>query len=296
MNARKAVSPARDAVGLALGAGGVRGFAHIVVLELFDELGVRPAMIAGASMGAIVGAAYAAGLTGRELRAHLLGLLRDRAGAMSRALQARATRGAWFSGFGNPMLVDGERFLELFWPRGVPTAFEELAIPLKVAATDYFARSRIVYEAGPLAPAVAGSMAVPGLVQPVAFEGRALIDGGAVDPLPYDTLFEACERVVACDVIGGPVGDGRAAPGPFEAMFSASQIMQTAIVREKLAARAPHALLRPPVDAFRALDFFRATQIFRACDEARDDMKRAIEAALEAPAAEPRAGSKKGGF
>ena len=67
-------------VGLALGAGGARGFAHIVVLELFDELGVRPAAISGASMGAIVGAAYAAGLSGRELRAYVLGLLRDAVG------------------------------------------------------------------------------------------------------------------------------------------------------------------------------------------------------------------------
>ena len=154
-------------IGLALGAGGARGFAHIVVLELFDELGVRPAAISGASMGAIVGAAYAAGLGGRELRAYVLGLLRDRAGVMARALQARAARGQWFAGFGNPVLIDGERFLELFWPRAVPATFEELKIPLKVVATDFFARAPVVFGSGPLAVAVAGSMAVPGLVAPV---------------------------------------------------------------------------------------------------------------------------------
>lgn len=268
-------------VGLALGAGGARGFAHIVVLELFDELGVRPAAISGASMGAIVGAAYAAGLSGRELRAYVLGLLRDRAGVMARALQARAARGQWFAGFGNPVLIDGERFLELFWPRAVPATFEELKIPLKVVATDFFARAPVVFESGPLAVAVAGSMAVPGLVAPVGAGSSALIDGGAVDPLPYDCLFGGCDRVVACDVVGGPVAEGKGLPSQFETMFGAAQIMQAAIVREKLAARPPHALLRPPVDAFRALDFFRAAQILRACDETRETMKRAIAAALE---------------
>ncbi|MBL8588700.1 MAG: patatin-like phospholipase family protein [Methylobacteriaceae bacterium] len=269
-------------IGLALGAGGARGFAHVVVLEILDELGLKPAAISGASMGAIVAAPYAAGLSGRDLRAYVLAMMRDRARAMATALQARAARGQWFSGFGNPVLIDGERFLDLFWPADVPETFEALRIPLKVVATDFFARSPVVFEAGPLTPAVAGSMAIPGLVKPVEAGGVALIDGGAVDPLPYDCLFERCDVVVACDVIGGPVGERRGAPTPFETMFAAAQIMQAAIVREKLAARAPHALLRPPVDAVRALDFFRAAQIFRACDEARDAMKRAIEAALTA--------------
>lgn len=269
-------------IGLCLGAGGARGFAHIVVLELFDELGVKPAALSGASMGAIVGAAYAAGLSGRDLRSYLLGLLRDRAGVVARALQARAARGQWFTGFGNPVLIDGEAFLDQFWPSAVPATFEALKIPLKVATTDFFARAPLIFEAGPLAVAVAGSMAVPGLVAPVAAGGCALIDGGAVDPLPYDCLFGCCDRVVACDVIGGPVAEGKGLPSQFETMFGAAQIMQAAIVREKLAARPPQALLRPPVDTFRALDFFRAAQILRACDDQRDSMKRAIAAALEA--------------
>src|SRR5579871_2636661 len=84
--------PHSPAIGLALGGGGARGLAHIVLLEAFDELGIRPSIIAGTSMGAIVGAAYAAGLTGREIRAHSILKLRKRSETMARLLRARVGR------------------------------------------------------------------------------------------------------------------------------------------------------------------------------------------------------------
>ena len=169
-------------------------------------------------------------------------------------------------GLGNPMLLDAEIFLDLFWPEASPERFEDLAIPLQVVTTDFQNRCEAIFSTGPLAPAVAGSMAIPGLIKPVETDGRVLVDGGAVNPLPYDLLFDAADIVIAVDVT---FGGGRASgeiPSPFDAMFGAAQIMQGAITAQKLKVRAPDILVRPKVEQFRVLDFFRAAQILRAAE------------------------------
>ena len=275
---------ASPSIALALGGGGARGLAHIVVLEALDELGIAPAMISGTSMGAIVGAAYAAGVSGKDLRRHVLALTRQRGELMGRLMKARVGRFAdLLTGqFGNPVLIDAELFLDLFWPDAVPDTFEELAIPFIAVATDFITRSEAAFDSGPLAPAVAGSMAIPGLIKPVVAGQRVLIDGGAVNPLPYDLLFGHADIVIACDVTFGPVAEGRAAPKPFEAMFGAAQIMQGAITSAKLKLRAPDVLLRPPVEAWRVLDFFHAGKILRAAEAAKDEIKREIAQAVAA--------------
>src|SRR5271169_855327 len=129
-------------VAVALGSGGARGFAHIAVLEALDELGVAPAAIAGTSIGAMIGAAHAAGMSGREIRGYALGAVRSRSEMMGKLLRARVGR---FSdlvlrGRGNPVLLDGEVCLDLFWPEAVPDFFEGLAKPLLVVATDFYDR------------------------------------------------------------------------------------------------------------------------------------------------------------
>jgi NTE family protein len=262
---------------IALGGGGARGLAHIAALEAFDELGVKPAAISGASMGAIIGAAYAAGVEARDIRAHVLTIMRNQAGVMSRLLKARVGRFAdlVFSGLGNPVLLDAEILLRHFWPPGLPDRFEDLKIPLRVVATDFFNRVEAVYSSGPLRPIVAGSMAIPGLIRPVQTDGRILVDGGAVNPLPYDLLFGAADTVIAVDVTYGGRG-GRQTPTTFDAMFGSAQIMQGAIVAQKLKLRAPDILVRPAVEQFKVLEFFRAAQILRASDSAKDDLKRRI--------------------
>lgn len=269
---------------LALGAGGARGLAHIVLLEALDELGIQPTAIAGTSMGAIIGAAYAAGVPGREIRRHALAMSRNRSQAMGRVLKARVGRfvDILSRGLTNPVLVDAEILLEMFWPEGMPARFDGLSIPLQVVATDYLARQEAVFAAGPLAPAVGGSMAIPGLVRPIELDGRVLIDGGAVNPLPYDLLFGAADVVVACDVLGGPSETGRGSPKPFEALIGAAQIMQGAILQEKLKHRPPDLLVRPRVDAFRVLSFFKLGQILRAAEETKDEIKRDLDQLLRA--------------
>jgi NTE family protein len=163
----------------------------------------------------------------------------------------------------------------------MPERFEGLSIPFQVVATDFFNRCEAVYASGPLAPAVAGSMAIPGLIRPVELDGRLLIDGGAVNPLPYDLLFDRADIVIAVDVTFGALR-GKKDPQPFEAMFGAAQIMQGAITAQKLKARPPHMLIRPPVQQFRVLEFFRAAQILRACESAKEEFKRALAETIEA--------------
>jgi len=271
-------------VAIALGSGGARGFAHIAVLEALDELGVVPAAIAGTSIGAMIGAAYAAGMSGRDLRAYVLGALRNRGEVMGKLLRARVGR---FSdlvlhGRGNPVLLDSEVCLDLFWPEAVPDFFEELTKPLLVVATDFYDRRELVLSSGALGPAVAGSMAIPGLIQPVAYDGRYLIDGGAVNPLPYDLLFDHADIVVAVDVtFGGRRREARR-PAPFQSMFGAAQIMQGAITAQKLKMRSPDILVRPGVEQFGVLDFLRASQILRAAESAKDELKRRLSARFEA--------------
>lgn len=299
-------SPSRSpTLAVALGGGGARGLAHIAVLEALDDLGVRPVAIAGTSMGAIVGAAYAAGLSGKELHRHVTETLRDRPQVIARLLQARVGRLSHLlsRALSNPVLIDGEKFLDLFWPAAVPDRFEDLKIPFTAVATDYYAREEAAFSEGPLVSAVAGSMAIPGLIRPVEIGGRVLIDGGAVNPLPFEHLIGHADVVIAVDVTGGPrtaperparrrlrkdpASPERAAhvplPDPFETMFSASQIMQNAIVAEKLKAGAPDLVLRPAVGSFRGLEFFKGKAILAAAEASIDELKRELDRLLARP-------------
>jgi len=282
-----ALAPRRGASGpslaVALGGGGARGLAHIVVLEALDELGLPPCAIAGTSMGAIVGGAYASGLRAREIRAFVGSAFRNRSQVMANLLRARVGRFSdlLFKGGGNPVLLDAITCLDLFWPAAAPETFEDLKIPLSVVATDFHACEQVVYASGPLAPAVAASMSIPGLFRPIDFGGRVLVDGGAVNPLPYDLLFDRADIVVAVDVTFGGRMRERKIPTSFGAMFGTAQIMQGSITAAKIRLRPPDLLLRPPVARFSVLDFLRATQILRHAEVAKDEMKRLVTQTLE---------------
>lgn len=274
--------PARGGLAVALGAGGARGLAHIVALEALDELGIRPAMIAGSSMGAIIGAAYAAGVPARALRSFVLASFRNRARVISKLLEARIGRIAdlWQKGLGNPALLDGEKLLDLFWPEAVPDRFDQLALPFAAVATDFHLRREVWLRSGALTPAVAGSMAIPGLVKPVVIADQALIDGGAANPLPYDRLMETGLTVIAVDVGGAAfIGDKRA-PEPVEAMIGASQILMNTVVQRMVERHPPDLLIRPAVDPFGGLEFFRCAEILTAADPIKDEIKRGLDRVL----------------
>ncbi len=278
----KSQAPAHPPLAIALGGGGARGLAHIAALEAFDELGLKPTAIAGTSMGAVIGAAYASGLSARELRDHVLAATANRRAAMGKLMKARV--GRWSDlvrkGLANPVLLDAEICLDLFWPSGVCDHFEQLEIPLQIVATDFYGRSERVFSSGSLTSAVAGSMAMPGLIRPVDYGGRVLVDGGAVNALPYDLLFETAGIVIAIDVTFGGRSKLKRSPSPFEAMFGSAQIMQEAVTNQKLRARMPDILIKPAVSGFTVLDFFKAKEIFSAAAPAKEELKRRIGAVM----------------
>jgi NTE family protein len=268
-------------IGLALGGGGARGLAHILILECFDELGIRPAVMAGTSIGAVIGWAYASGVPAKDIRKDALLKLKDRRKIIARLFEARVGRFTRLvSGGGNPMLIDGEALLPLFMPDGVALHFENLTIPFSVVATDFHGRCEAVFRSGPLQPAVAGSAAIPGLVRPVLHEGRVLIDGGAINPLPFDVIEGECDIVVAVDVIGGLPVPTKPVPDPWEAMFGSLQILQSTIAQSKIARRPPDVLIRPKVGGYRVLDFVKAQAILKAGEPCKDDLKKALEKVL----------------
>jgi NTE family protein len=271
-------------IGLALGSGGAKGIAHIVALEAFDELGLKPSIIAGASIGAIAGACYAAGMSGREIREYLLEGIASPVAIMADVLKCHiGGLEDLFTMAGNPVLLDAERVVELFLPRTVPSRFEQLSIPLLAVATDFYGKSPVVFESGDLGCALAASMAIPGLFRPVVSNGRVLIDGGITNPLPLDLLADRAQIVVAVDINGAPQeGDrpGGLVPRPLDVLFASVQIMAHALAAEKLARHRPSIILRPEITRFRGLDFLAAKEILHAAEPMRSELKRELERLL----------------
>ncbi|GAU81064.1 YchK protein [Bosea sp. BIWAKO-01] len=272
---------AEPRLALVLGAGGARGLSHIAVLEALDELGVKPGLIVGCSIGAIIGAAYAAGLSGSELREHVSLTFRDRAKVIARLLDARVGKFTdLMRGLGNPVLIDGERLLDLFWPQAVPDRFEELKTPFAAIATDYHLHAEVSLTSGPLTPAVAASLAIPGLVRPVVLGGRVLIDGGAINPLPYDRLLAPGRIVMAVDTSAPATISDTRVPEPLEAMVGVSQILTRTIVQRMIERHPPDILIRAGIDGYGGLDFFRAQAILDASEPLKDEVKRRLSQAL----------------
>jgi NTE family protein len=273
----------RKSFALALGGGGARGLAHIAVLEALDEMGQKPVAIAGTSIGALVGAAYAAGMSGKEIRRFVIRLAHDRAEVFRRLI---ATRAGTFAnlvslGFGSATLVDAEKFCEQFLPEKVPHDFGELEIPLIIIATDLYRREQAVFSSGALKPALAASIALPAVMRPVVLADRILIDGGATNPLPFEELRGRADVVVAVDISGAPTDQRRDIPNPLECMLATVLVMANAITSEKVKRGAPDLIVRPNVGAFRALDFLQASAILRASEPVKAELKEKLAALLE---------------
>ena len=242
--------------GIALSGGGARGLAHVGVLEALARAGYDFDLVAGTSMGAIVGALYASGRTPEEMLEIIAGR------PWRRLFRFRFWR--------RPL--PAARLVELLRPY-LPATFAGLKRPLAVVAVDLL-RGRPVYlSQGPLPEAVAASAAHPLLFLPLRLGERLLSDGGVVDNLPVDAArFLGADEVVAVDVsaeLDGPLGRGAMAPA-----LRSVEVMQATLTQARLALFPPDAYLRPPVGAYQVEDFHQAEALVEAGRAAAADWLR----------------------
>lgn len=243
--------------GLALGGGGAKGLSHIPFLAALDEMNVRPRVIAGCSIGAVLGGLYASGMSAREIAARIRsdGIVE----AAVQSMRLGAPRGHGLMG----------RFLRANLP---VSDFEDLAIPAIFVASDFWTREQVLLDEGDLVSAICASAAMPGLIKPVVRDGRTLIDGGCVNPVPFDLLTGRAGLVAAINVAGVKDAEANALrPNRRNALFHAFQIMQQVILREKLKSAPVDFLAEPGLRNIRILHFGKADEIM---ESARDDVER----------------------
>jgi NTE family protein len=277
-------------IGLALGAGSARGWAHIGVLKALAEAGIQPDIVAGTSVGALVGGCYVAG----EL---------DALEEFARHLTRRKVLGFLDFNFSGSGLIHGQRLRESLEARLKGVAIESLARRFVSVATEIGTGHEIWLTRGHLADAIRASYAMPGIFKPVRIEGRWLFDGALVNPIPVSICralgasyviavnvnSEAGRGTVVTDLDAMPVGalpppedqsllarNGRAVrkllqrqlfgrveagPGISTVMVQAFNIVQDRIARSRLAGDPPDIMISPPLPPVGLFDFHRADEM-----------------------------------
>jgi NTE family protein len=274
-------------IGLALGGGGAKGFAHIPILEVFDELGIRPHCITGTSIGSIMGGLYASGHPAAEIAEmieHLIvkpqkSALKDffRNKDLFRFLQLMDPE----LSLKPKGIIKGDKLLAFLYEQMEVDTFGQLEIPLKVVATDFWRKEQVVFDSGALLPAVRASMAIPWVFTPVTIGGRILVDGGLVNNVPHDLLDTHCDIRIAVDIAGEHSTPKTKTPSPLDAMFHTYEVMQDSIANAKLEAHPVDIYMRPPLLDIDVLDFHKAEQIYEQGLRIKDEFKNRLEHLLE---------------
>ena len=175
-------------LGLALGAGGSRGVAHVGFLKALEEADIRPDYICGCSMGSVVGAAYASGMTAEEIWA-VIGELR-----MLDILSPSKQRGGWFG---------TKKMRQQLLKHIGDIPFEELKIPFRCVAVDMLTQTLVEFSEGSVLDAVVASSSIPAVFHPLDKDGMRLIDGGILERVPVQQVKRmGADVVVAVDVLG----------------------------------------------------------------------------------------------
>ena len=282
----------KPVIGLALGSGSARGWAHIGVIRALQQAGIKPDLVCGASIGAVVGAAYALG----EL---------DRFEQWARGLTGRTVFSFMDFKLAGGMLK-GERVIEFFRSRFSDRPIEALDIPFAAVATGLHSGSEVWLRTGSTADAVRASMALPGLFTPAQREGRLLVDGGLVNPVPVSLARAMGADIVIAvdlnaDILGrhlrkpgangaaklpaeAPADDEEAAgwldrlqdgfasllptpdparvptPSLLEVVLASVNIMQVRITRSRMAGDPPEVVIAPQLAHLGLMDFYRAEE------------------------------------
>ncbi|MEM9104992.1 MAG: patatin-like phospholipase family protein [Pseudomonadota bacterium] len=279
--ARFARAADKKGFSIALGGGAARGIAHIPVLEALDELGVTPTVIAGTSMGSIIGACYASGMSGQDIRAFAVDLLSSRMKTLRRLFPGNPL--SWTSIFAgdNSAALAPEALMSVALPENVPVTFEELVIPMRIVTADFYAEEQFIIDSGPLHKAIGASSSLPVFLSPVQWDDRVLIDGGFVNPTPFDILDDQPGYIVAVDVTGNGNRETGEIPGALETWIGSSQIALHSLVNERLERIEPDLLIRPEVSDIASMDFHRVEEILAIAEPAREQVKQTLGALLE---------------
>jgi len=232
-------------VGLVLGGGGARGFAHVGVIRALEEAGVPVALVVGTSVGSVVGALYASDPDAQRLERTTRGLgLDDFFDFTLAPLHSGSALG----------LASGERLERFMLARIGATPIERLRIPFAAVATDLETGEAVVLRSGGVARAVRASCAIPGVFEPVEQGGRLLVDGGVARNLPVRIARELGADVVIAVDVGAPAAGSR--PRNFVEVFLRA-VSLAANAEVDAARREADVLLTPDVGAIGLLEFDR---------------------------------------
>lgn len=244
-------------IGLALGGGAARGFAHVGVIQVLEEAGLRPDLVVGTSAGSLVAALYASGRNGAQLQ------------------QVAETMGeAAFTDWTLPIfsrgLLRGEALARYVNTQVGGRQIQDMALPLGIVATDLHNGQGVLFQRGDTGTAVRASSAVPALFQPVRIGAQEYVDGGLVSPVPVGFARQmGAELVIAVDISAAP--EGNPASGSLQILLQTFAIMSRSINRWEL--RDADVLLRPALDGVSGADFSIRR---RAIEAGRLAMQRAL--------------------
>jgi NTE family protein len=230
--------PARPPrVGLALGGGAARGFAHIGVIQVLEEAGIKPDLVVGTSAGSLVAALYASGLNGQQLA------------ALAESMDESAIADWSFPFRG---LLRGNALAKYVRDHTGGKTIEQLPMPLGVVATDLDSGQPVLFQRGDPGTAVRASSAVPAVFQPVKIGEREFVDGGLVAPVPVRFARQmGAELVIAVDISAPP--EGNATGDAFRMLLQTFAIMGRSINNFEL--RDADVVLRPKLNGASSADF-----------------------------------------
>ena len=232
-----APQPRPPRLGLALGGGAARGFAHIGVIQVLEEAGIKPQLVVGTSAGSLVAALYAAGKTGAEL------------GTLALGMDESALTDWSFPGRG---VIRGEALARYVREQTAGLSIESMKLPLGIVATDLDSGQPILFQRGDPGVAVRASSAVPAVFQPVKIGDREYVDGGLVSPVPVRFARQmGAELVLAVDISSPP--DGQATGDAMRMLLQTFAIMGKSINDFEL--RDADVVLRPRLAGIGSADF-----------------------------------------
>ncbi len=252
----------------------------MLVLEVLDEMGCKPCVISGTSIGAIIGALYASGLSGKDIKERIRRYSVSKIDTWRDVLKKRSDLLQWVKAFeferGRGGLVRADRFLKFLFAEIHNTTFEDLNIPLTVIAADYWGAEEVILTTGKLLPAIKASMAVPGVFAPMLIAGRVLVDGGIVNLVPYDHIMDRCDVSIAVNVAKARTPGKRKVPGVLESILSTFEVMQAATLVGKMRRRQPDIYIHPEIRGVSTFDFGKAEAVFRQAEPAMDKLRKAL--------------------